>query len=72
MYAKLIFKKGLLNSLDIKSFQQWKMLFEEENSYVLSCPNMTLKQKVLGWSISHGWWFVAKIWIFLIKLIIKH
>jgi len=70
-FAKLIFKKCLLNSLDIKSFQQWKMLFEEENSYVLSCPNMTLKQKVLGWSVCHGWWFVVQIWIFLKKSIIN-
>jgi len=62
-YSKLVFKKGLLNSLDINKFQQWKELFAEANSHVLSCPNMTLRQRILGWSISHGWWFVAKIWI---------
>ena len=62
-YAKLIFKRSLLNSLDMQSFQKWKELFKEENRYVLCCPNMTLRQKILGWSISHGWWFVATIWI---------
>jgi glycosyltransferase involved in cell wall biosynthesis len=62
-YAKLIVKKGLLNSLNIQSFRIWKELFEEENKYVLSCPNMTLKQRILGWCIHQGWWMIAKIWI---------
>ena len=66
-YAKLTFKKELLNSLEIKYFQQWKALFPEANDYVLSCPNMTLRQKILGWSISHGCWIVAKIWIYIKK-----
>ena len=70
-YSKLVYKKGLLNSLDIQTFQQWKELFKEENKYVLSCPNMTLRQKMLGWSISHGWWFVAKIWIYIKTKIIN-
>ena len=62
-YAKLIFKKGLLNANHIEAYKRWNELFAEENKYVLCCPNMTVRQKVLGWCISHGWWFVAKIWI---------
>jgi len=68
-YAKLIFKRSLLNSLNINSFKKWKEQFAEANKYVLSCPNMTLRQKILGWSISHGWWFVAKTWIWIKKRI---
>jgi len=68
-YAKLEFKKVLFNSMEIKSFQQWKEQFAEANSYVLRCPNMTLRQKILGWSVSHGWWFVIKIWIQIKKRI---
>jgi glycosyltransferase involved in cell wall biosynthesis len=67
-YAKLIFKKDFLNSLELKSFHQWKDLFPEVNSYVLSCSNMTLRQKILGWSINHGCWFIAKIWICIKKI----
>jgi hypothetical protein len=63
IYAKLILKKGLLNSLNLKAFKIWKDLFAEENKYVLSCPNMTLRQRILGWCISHEWWAVAKIWV---------
>ena len=62
-YAKLIYKKNLLNSLELKSFQRWRELFKEANNYVLCCPNMTLRQKILGLNISLGWWMVAKIWI---------
>ena len=71
MYAKLIFKRGLLNSLDINSFKRWKEQFTEANKYVLSCPNMTLRQKMLGWSISRGWWIVAKSWICIKRMLIK-
>ena len=66
-YAKLAFKKDLLNTLEIKSFKKWRELFSETGKYVLSCPNMTLRQKVLGWSIDHEWWIVVKSWIFVKK-----
>ena len=70
-YAKLVFKRDLLNSLDINSLKRWKEQFAEANPYILSCPNMTLRQKILGWSISCGWWFVAKSWIQVKKMLIK-
>ena len=70
-YAKLIYKRGLLNSLELKSFIQWKGLFSEENSYVWSCPNMTLRQKILGWSIQHNWWIIAKCWIQVKKVLMR-
>jgi glycosyltransferase involved in cell wall biosynthesis len=62
-YAKLILKKGLLNSSNLQAFKIWKDLFAEENKHVLSCPNMTLRQRILGWSIEHDWWIISKMWI---------
>lgn len=62
-YARLVLKKGLLNALSIEAFMNWKNLFTRSNRYVLKCPNMTLRQKVLGWCISHDWWLVARVWM---------
>jgi glycosyltransferase involved in cell wall biosynthesis len=62
-YAELVLKKGLLNSLNLASFRIWKSLFPEANDYVWSCPNMTQRQKILGWCINNEWWTIAKIWI---------
>ena len=68
-YTKLVFKNYLLNSLDINSFKRWEELFTEANRNILSCPNMSLRQRILGWCIHHDWWFVAKIWIWIKKCI---
>lgn len=61
-YAKLIFKRAHLNSVNIGAFRKWKTLFEESNRFVWSCPNLTVKQKVLGWSVAHDYWFIVKLW----------
>jgi len=66
-YARLILKRGLLNSLDIASFKMWRDLFPGDNKDIWSCPNMTWRQKLLGWSISHNYWVIARIWISLKK-----
>lgn len=63
IYARLILKKSLLNTLSMNAYMNWKNLFTQENRYILKCPNMTVKQKVLGWCIDHNWWFMARIWI---------
>lgn len=62
-YAKLVFKKTRLNSLDIESFREWRRIFVEANRYVLTCPNTTLKQRVLGWLVNHNFWLPVKLWI---------
>lgn len=66
-YARLVLKKGFLNALSMDAFISWKELYTEENRYVLRCPNMTWRQRVLGWCIDQGWWFVPKLWIYMRK-----
>lgn len=70
-YARLILKKGLLNTASMEAFIIWKNLFAEENRYVLGCPNMTGRQRVLGWCIDHNWWLVAKLWVYYIMIFCK-
>lgn len=62
-YAKLVFKKGYLNRADIESYEKWKHLYPEANAFVLCCPNTTLKQKILGWLITHECYLPIKLWI---------
>lgn len=67
-YAKLIFKKGYLNQLDIRFFEHWRELYEEANFCVLRCPNTTFKQRILGWCISRDYYFALKFWIKLKRI----
>lgn len=62
-YGKLVFKKGYLNYPHMDSFRKWKSLYNEANEYVLTCPNTTLKQRVLGWLIEHDYNLPIKFWI---------
>lgn len=62
-YAKLVFKKGYLNIADMDSYARWKLLYEESNNQVMTCPNTTLKQKVLGLCISHDYYLPIKLWL---------
>lgn len=66
-FAKLIFKKNKLNSLNMEAFKDWEKIFSESNDKILICPNMTLKQKVLGWCVNRHYWLIIKIWIFFKK-----
>lgn len=62
-YAKLIFKKEYLNNPNMDCYLKWKELYKEANSFVLACPNTTLKQKILGWLINHNYYLLVKLWI---------
>lgn len=64
-YAKLVFKKTRLNSMDIETFREWKRIFPEANRYVLTCPNTNIKQRILGWLVNHNCWLSVKFWIVL-------
>lgn len=67
IYAKLIFKKAYLNHAVLESFQKWKSIYSEANSHILACPNMTLKQRVLGWLIMHNYYLPINLWVMIKK-----
>lgn len=51
----------------MEAFKDWEKIFSESNDKILICPNMTLKQKVLGWCVNRHYWLIIKIWIFFKK-----
>lgn len=50
-YFQIHSKNGLL--ADRSLFNEWRATFPEANSYILSCPKLTFKSKILQWLLVH-------------------
>lgn len=67
-YLKLLVKRSLLMTTDISYFRQWRGIYPESNSYILSYTVLPLIHRLLGWFSYKRLWLPIFIWIWIKKL----
>lgn len=71
-YADLLYWK-ILNTkqewlLDSSSYEKFIRTIPESNHYILSCPYLNVKLKIMGWCLVHHLKFVSLCFLFIRKL----
>ena len=54
--------------LDTKTYSKFINTLPESNRYILSCPYLNIKLKIMGWCLVHHLKFISLVFLFLRKL----
>lgn len=54
--------------LDRKTYQKFINLVPESKKYILSCPYLNVKLKIMGWCLTHHLQFVSRFFLWMRKL----
>lgn len=67
-YLKLLGKRTLLITTNKSHFIQWRNIYPESNTYILSYVALPVSLRLIGWCTYRQWWFCVSAWIGLKKI----